>query len=192
MILGITGNSGSGKSHLSQIISKRINAQIIDADEIVKELSEPGNNYYNKIIELFGKQILKENKLNKKQIAQIIYNDSEKRENLNKLTYKYVVEEIKKRVEKSKQKNIIIDAPLLFESSLDKICNKTIAILADFEIKLQRITNRDKIDKKIAKARLDIQPNDEYYKKNADYIIKNNGKIDEAKLEEICTKIGMN
>ena len=100
MILGITGNSGSGKSHLSQIISKRINAQIIDADEIVKELSEPGNNYYNKIIELFGKQILKENKLNKKQIAQIIYNDSEKREKLNKLTYKYVVEEIKKRVEK--------------------------------------------------------------------------------------------
>ena len=192
MILGITGNSGSGKSHLSQIISKRINAQIIDADEIVKELSEPGNNYYNKIIELFGKQILKENKLNKKQIAQIIYNDSEKREKLNKLTYKYVVEEIKKRVEKSKQKNIIIDAPLLFERKLDKIYNKTIAILADFEIKLQRITNRDKIDKKIAKARLDIQPNDEYYKKNADYIIKNNGKIDEAKLEEICTKIGMN
>ena len=79
-----------------------------------------------------------------------------------------------------------------FMENMQQICNKTIAILADFEIKLQRITNRDKIDKKIAKARLDIQPNDEYYKKNADYIIKNNGKIDEAKLEEICTKIGMN
>lgn len=186
MIIGITGNSGSGKSEISKILAKKINAEIIDADEVVKELSEPGSKYYNKIIELFGKEILIENKLNKKQMAEIIYNNSEKREKLNKLTYKYVVEEIKNRAKKSKQKHIIIDAPLLFESGLDKICNTTIAVLADSNIKLERICKRDNLDKKTAKARLDIQAKDEYYIKKANYIIENNGEIDEINLEKIC------
>lgn len=192
MIIGITGNSGSGKSAISKILAKKINAEIIDADEVVKELSEPGSKYYNKIVELFGKEILIENKLNKKQMAEIIYNNSEKREKLNKLTYKYVVEEIKNRVKKLKEKNIIIDAPLLFESGLDKICKFTIAVLADFNIKLERICKRDNLDKETAKARLDIQAKDEYYIKKANYIVENNGEIDEINLEEICIVIGKN
>lgn len=192
MIIGITGNSGSGKSEISKILAKKINAKIIDADEVVKELSEPGTKYYNKIIELFGKEILIENKLNKKQMAEIIYNNSEKREKLNKLTYKYVVEEIKNRAKKLKEKNIIIDAPLLFESGLDKICKFTIAVLADFNIKLERICKRDNLDKETAKARLDIQAKDEYYIKKANYTIKNNRAIDEINLEEICIVIGKN
>lgn len=192
MIIGITGNSGSGKSEISKILAKKINAEIIDADEVVKELSEPGSKYYNKIIELFGKEILIENKLNKKQMAEIIYNNSEKREKLNKLTYKYVVEEIKNRAKKSKQKHIIIDAPLLFESGLDKICNTTIAVLADSNIKLERICKRDNLDKETAKARLDIQVKDEFYIKKANYIVENNGAIDEINLEEICIVIGKN
>jgi len=192
MIIGITGNSGSGKSEISKILSKKINAKIIDADEIVKKISEPGNEYYKKQVELFGKEILIDNKLNRKKIAEIIYNNTEKREALDKLTYKYVVDAIKKEIHLEKEKNIIIDAPLLFESGLNNICNFTIGIIAKKELKLQRICKRDNIDKNIAEARLRIQKDDEFYKKNTDHIMENNGKLDEVNWEEICIKIGKN
>ena len=86
MIIGITGNSGTGKSEISKLLAEKIDAKIINADEVVKELSEKGNEYYEKIVKLFGSSILNNNKLNKPQMAKIIYNNKEKREKLNKLT----------------------------------------------------------------------------------------------------------
>ena len=192
MIIGITGNSGTGKSEISKLLAEKINAKIINADEVVKELSENGNEYYEKIVELFGSSILNNNKLNKPQMAKIIYNNKEKREELNKLTYKYVVEEIKKRAKNSEYKNLIIDAPLLFESGLNKICNITIGVIANMDNKIQRICKRDNIDEETALARLKIQQEDKFYIQKSDYIIQNNEKINEINLEEICTKIGKN
>lgn len=193
MVIGVTGNSGSGKSEISKILSNIINAIIIDADKVVKELYTPGQEYYNKILELFGNKILeKDNKLNRNKIAEIIYNNESEREKLNNLTYKYVVNEIKKRVKKEKNSNIIIDAPLLFESKLDKICDITVAVLAEKNLKINRICARDNIEKETAISRLAIQKEDFYYQEKADYIVTNNGKKDEINLEEICTKIGKN
>lgn len=192
MIIGITGNSGSGKSEITKILEKKINAKIIDADLVVKELSEPGNKYYNKIIELFGKEILMNNVLNKRKIADIIYTNQDKREALNKLTYKYVVDEIKNRIKRNNEEDIIIDAPLLFESGLGEICDFTIGVIADISKKIERICLRDNIDEETAKSRLNIQAKDEFYKAKADYIITNNEKINEINLEDVCTKIGMN
>ena len=190
MIIGITGNSGTGKSEISKILAKKIDAKVIDADEVVKELSENGNEYYAKIVELFGISIVENNKLKKQQIAKIIYNDEEKRKELNKLTYKYVVDEIKKRANNTKYKNIIIDAPLLFESGLDKICNFTIGVIADINKKIRRICRRDNIEPETARERLNIQKEDEFYIQKSDDIIENNEKIDAINWEEICTKIG--
>lgn len=192
MVIGITGNSGTGKSEIAKLLAKKINAKIISADLVAKKLSEPGKIYNEKIINLFGKEISENGIINRKKLANLVYNNSEKREKLNLLTYIYVGNEIKQEVEKSEYKNVIIDAPLLFESGLDKICNYTIAILAENDIKKERICKRDNIEENTAKARLSIQPEDEYYEKRANHIIKNNGKIEEIKLEEICTKIGTN
>ena len=193
MVIGITGNSGSGKSEISKLLSNKINAKIVDADKVVKELYEPGQDYYNKILNLFGKKILdKDNKLNKKKIAEIIYHNENERKKLNNLTYKYVVDEIKTIIKKENNHHLIIDAPLLFESGLDKICDITVAVLANERLKLNRICSRDNIDRSLATARLSIQAKDSYYLKKADYIIKNNGSKNEINLEEICTKIGKN
>lgn len=192
MVIGITGNSGSGKSEVSKILAQKLHAEIVDADEIVRKISEPGNEYYEKQVELFGEEILINNKLNKSKIAEIIYNNTEKRERLNDLTFKYVVIEIKNQAESINGENVILDVPLLFESGLDKMCDFTIGIIAKKEMKIDRISKRDNIDRKTAEARLNIQKSEEYYIKNADYIIENNGQLNEINLEEICTKIGKN
>ena len=190
MVIGVTGNSGSGKSEIARILAQRIDVDIIDADEVVRELSEPEQIYYKEIVKLFGTGILEDELICRPKLAQVIYSNVKMREKLNKLTYKYVVDEIKHRVKTSEK--VIIDAPLLFESKLDKICNFTIGVVADKEAKIERICKRDRISKETAKARLSIQQNDTYYKTKADYIIYNNGELDKINLEEICTRIGMN
>ncbi len=192
MVIGITGNSGTGKSEIAKLLAKKNNAEIINADLVAKKLSEPGNIYNEKIVELFGEEILENKKINRKKLAEIVYNNSQKRELLNNLTYIYVGNEIKHMVKLTKKQNVIIDVPLLFESGLDKICDFTIAVLADEKTKVERICKRDGIDESIAKSRLSIQEKIEYYKTRADYILENNGNLNEINLEEICTKIGKN
>lgn len=192
MVIGITGNSGTGKSEIAKLLAKKINAEIINADLVAKKLSEPGNIYNEKIIELFGEEILENKKINRKKLAEIVYNNSQKRELLNNLTYIYVGNEIKHMVKLTKKQNVIIDVPLLFESGLDKICDFTIAVLADEKTKVERICKRDEIDESVAKERLAIQPEIEYYRNLADYLMGNNGNLNEINLEEICTKIGKN
>ena len=192
MVIGITGNSGTGKSEIAKLLAEKINAEIINADLVAKKLSEPGNIYNEKIVELFGEEILENKKINRKKLADIIYNNSQKRELVNNLTYIYVGNEIKHMVKLIKNQNVIIDAPLLFESGLDKICDFTIAVLADEKTKVERICKRDGIDESVAKERLAIQPEIEYYRNHADYLMGNNGNLNEINLEEICTKIGKN
>ena len=175
-IIGITGSSGSGKTIVSKILSEELKAKTINADEIVKQMQKEDTEYYKKIVELFGVEIVKEdNSLNRRKIAEIIFQDNVKKEKLDKLTFRYVVKEIKEEVKKSKEEYVIIDAPLLIESGLNEICNIIIAVVSEKEEQMKRICKRDNIEKNEAKIRLNSQKGNEFYKTNADYIVENNG-----------------
>lgn len=184
-IIGITGSSGAGKTTICTLLEKQYEAEIIDADKIAKELSKKGNMYFNSIVECFGITILDETgELNRKKLATIIYEDNEKRKILNNLTFKYVVKEIKENINKLKGKElVVIDAPLLFESDLDKLCDIVIGIIAKEEDKINRICKRDNIGKDLAIKRLKIQLNDEYLIQNSDYVIYNDGEIENLENE---------
>lgn len=198
MIIGITGNSGSGKTSISsalgtvpvrQNVAKGtdLNTYIIDADKVVKEMSMPGEVYFKEIVKEFGKDILLENgEIDKSKLASIIFEDEGKREILNSLTFKYVVEEISKRTSLNRNKTVIIDAPLLIESKLSEICDIVISVVADEEIKIKRICLRDNIDEDTAKKRINAQPKNDFYIKNSNLVILNN---DEYSLEKIVEDI---
>lgn len=180
-IIGITGSSGSGKSTAAKILSEEIKAKIINADEIVKQMQKKGNKYFEEIVELFGTEVVQQDYiLNRRKIAEIIFQNEEKKEKLDKITFKYVVEEIKKQVERAKEEYMIIDAPLLIESKLNEICNIVIAVISKKEEQVKRICKRDNIEEKEAKIRLEAQKDNEFYKIHADFIVENNGgKYDE-------------
>lgn len=150
-------------------------------------MSMPGAVYYNEIIKVFGKDVLLENsEINKPKLADIIFNSDEKRDVLNSLTFKYIVDEIKTRADSSKSEIVIIDAPLLIESKLNEICNIVISVIADEDVKLQRICIRDNIDKNIALNRINAQPKNEFYIKNSNLAIINNNN---SNLEKQVTGI---
>lgn len=189
-VIGITGSSGSGKTTVCKIIKKLYNSKILDADKVAKELSNDVNSdYYREMVKLFGKEcLLEDNMLNRKKIAEIIYQDEAKRESLNNLTFNYVVKKMKKDLSEIKDKDlVIIDAPLLYEAGVDKLCDKVIAIIAEKSNKVKRICLRDGIDELFAKKRLLIQNEDDFYINKADYVIYNNKDFKE--LEESIKKV---
>ena len=197
MIIGITGNSGAGKTTVANILAKKIDAEIIDADKIVKEEQKKGKPYYMEIVKNMGEEILLENlDICRKKLATILYKNEEKRNKINEITNKYIVPIIIEKAKKSTKQNIILDVPLLFESGLDKYCDKTISVLAEEKIKIERIHLREKIERDTIIQRLNIQAKNEYYIKKSDYIIENNNKDLEGKVEgvwkNICTNHGKN
>jgi dephospho-CoA kinase len=175
-VLGITGSSGSGKTTISDILRLQ-GIDVIDSDKVAKKMAEPNSPYLNDIEAVFSKDILLEDgNLNRKKLAQIIYNDKEALKKLNDITFNHVVQEILKKLKdfESQGKEIVgMDVPLLFESGLDKHCTIVIAVTANDDLKIEKICERDNISREVAIKRLKIQHPDDYYVERADIEIKN-------------------
>lgn len=191
-IIGITGNSGSGKSTISKMVQDKCNGIVIDADKIARNMACADSNYLKEIANVFGTDVISNNKLDRKKMADIIFNDKIQKEKMDKITFKYVVNEIKLRINLAKEQYdcIILDVPLLFESKLNEICDYTIGVIAKEEDKICRICKRDNINREKAIQRINSQPSDEFYINNCDYII-NNSNIEEisVKVNEMLTKL---
>ena len=192
-VLGITGSSGSGKSSVCNIIKKMHNIEIIDADKVVKELQDNKTTYYEKIVESFGQEILLDNELiNRKILAEKIFADENEKEKLDKLTFKYVVDEIRNRIEALRIENleyIVVDAPTLIEANMMDMFDKIIVVTAEESIKLDRICKRDEISKEQAIKRLMSQHDDSFYIKYADFIISNDDENIENKVKAVLEEI---
>ena len=127
------------------------------------------------MVKQFGQEILLENKeINRPQLAQIIFSDNQKREELNKITYAHIAKKIKEEAKKETQKIVIIDAPLLIETKLNEICDIVVSVIANESTKIERICKRDNVDKKTAKQRLNSQLAEDTYIKNSNYVLINN------------------
>lgn len=195
MIIGITGSSGAGKSTICEILQKTYKVKIINADKIAKKLSSKGTSYIKDIIEKFGNNIVDETgELRRKKLAEIIYNNSEKRKLLNNCTFKYIRKEIEDQINKTiNGVTIIIDAPLLFECELEKLCDKVIGVISQKELQIERIIERDSINYEQAQKRLNAQEDNEFYIKKCDVIIENNNNISfiEKEIKNIADKYGI-
>ena len=194
MIIGITGSSGAGKSTVCEILEAYYKVTIINADKVARKLSKRGTNYVIDIISKFGKSIVDENgELKRRKLAEIIYNDPKKREELNKCTFKYIKKEIERQIKKAQADTIIIDAPLLFESELNKICDKVIGVISNRELQIERIVARDDIDYEDAEKRLNAQQTNEFYMNKCDAIIENNNNLKSIKenVEKIAKTYGI-
>ena len=190
MIIGITGSSGAGKTTVCKLLAEKYNIKIIDADDIARKLSKECTDYVKDIVKEFGNDIVDEKgRLRRKKLAEIIYLDKEKREQLNQCTFKFIKKEIEVQIKKANEEIIVIDAPLLFECELDKMCDKIIGVVSKKKLQLDRIIERDNVGYEHATMRLKAQPDDAFYKRKCDIIIKNNGNIEDLKKQIECLQL---
>ncbi|MBR4874468.1 MAG: dephospho-CoA kinase [Clostridia bacterium] len=177
-IIGITGPSGAGKSIVSKAF-KDIGARVLDTDLTARKIVEIGKPAYNEIREFFGEDVIDErNEINRKALAKIVFNSPEALHKLNTITHKYIEEEIKEEIKNAKEYIIVIDAPALFESGIDKMCDKIICVTAEKNVRKIRIMSRDNLEETSAEERINAQKEDEFYITKSDYHIENNDNED--------------
>ncbi len=174
-IIGICGGSGSGKSTFCAALEKN-GAVIIDADKAAREITVKGSPVLKKLSEVFGEDILDENgELKRRELASRAFSSEENTRILTEITNPAIIDLCRERAEKAaaEGKNVIIDAPLLFSSGLNAICDKTVFITAPDSVRIKRIMKRDGISEAEAEKRLSAQKNEMKLNENADVIIEN-------------------
>jgi len=193
LVIGVTGNIGSGKTTVSRILEK-YGAYVINADKIAKEVLLKGGPGYKDTLEFFGEGILQENgEIDRKKLGDIVFSDKEKLIVLNGTTHKHVLRKIDEEINKIRQEKshriVCLDVPLLFESGLDEVCDVTWVVDAAEEVKLRRVMERDKMDLEAARARLKSQTPSDVIRQKADRVIDNDAGYDELEVlivEEIA------
>jgi len=187
-ILGLTGASGSGKSRLAELLARR-GAAILDADKIYHEIVSHPSRCVDELAAEFGKSVLTcDGALNRAALAPLVFCGGELQKSrlakLNEITHRHVRGEFVQKIEEHRKKGsrfLVLDVPLLFEAGMDSLCHTTVAVLADREVRLARIMKRDGIDRARAEARIDAQPQDDFYRTRSTFTVHNSG--DESALE---------
>lgn len=182
IIVGLTGPTGSGKSS-STAVARRMGIRVLDCDEYARLAVLPGSEGLAALVKAFGEEILaNDGSLNRKALAKIAFSSPAGTQKLNDTILPHITALVKKEIEG--EDRVILDAPTLFESGIDKICYKTIAVLADKEIRIKRIIQRDKLTLTEAQTRISAGKNDDFYKQRADFVLYNNAD-NQSFLEEI-------
>lgn len=183
LIIAITGGIACGKSYCTDFL-KRQGLTVIDADKISHEITAPGGAAIPKIRAEFGdKAINADGSMNRKYIADIVFNDSQKLETLNKLLHPLIYDillDTAKAFALQGKTIIMMDIPLLYETDMQNIADRVICCACSQNKQLERLMLRDNISKDQALMRIGAQLPICDKIRNADYVIDTNGTFEQT------------
>ena len=179
-IIGITGGTGAGKTTALNAAGD-LGGLALDCDEIYHELLSNNKELKAELIGNFP-NILSDGEIDRKKLGKLVFNDPSALLKLNKITHKYVDEDVERLIKTwaaDGGKFVAIDAIALLESDIFRKCDVVVGITASEEIRVKRITQRDGIDTSLAQRRINAQKPDSFFIKNCDYILHNSYDIPE-------------
>ena len=181
--IGLTGGIASGKTTVSDCF-KKIGTKVIDADVISHEVTEPSGSAFEEILSEFGSEILDEKGLiNRKKMRAIIFDDQSQKKILEEIIHPKVRDEMFKRINKSDDHYLIVSVPLLVETGMNRIMDRTLLVDCSEDTQIKRLMHRDKITLNEARAILKNQASRSDREKIADDLIVNEKNVTLIELE---------
>lgn len=176
-VIGLTGGIGAGKSTVTDYLREQ-GYFVIDADAIAHQITEKGSPALKKIALCFGAEVLYEDgSLNRKKLAAFVFNDEEKKRQLEQLTTVEVVYIIKNQLDDLRRDGkldiVFVDAPLLFETGADQLTDMVWLVDADLEARISRVMDRDRASREAVVSRVQNQMDSSEKKKLSAEIIDN-------------------
>jgi len=180
----LTGGIATGKSTVADCLM-HLGFCVIDADTIAHKILEE---QYQTIIKMFGKDVVKDNHIDRKALGAIVFEDITKKKQLEALLHPLIFDEIERlaKIEDAKQKPYFVDIPLFFETKRYPI-DKVLVVYANREEQLKRVMKRDGYTKQEAQKRIDSQIDIEEKKQKATYVIDNSENKEH--LQSFCETI---
>lgn len=185
MIIGLTGSIASGKSTIANMI-REYHIPIVDADLIARQVVEKGTPTLQKIVETFGEVVLTEDgNLNRPKLGEVIFNNEEKRLQLNAIIHPAIREEMLNQRDAyiAEGRHVVMDIPLLFESKLQHFVEKVLVVTVSPEVQLQRLMARNSLTEEEAKTRIASQLPLSEKEAGADAVIYNDGTVEESQQQ---------
>ena len=177
LVLGITGGSGSGKSQVCKLLAS-MGAYIIDADEIGHQITSR-EDVLREIEVAFGRGVIREDgTLDRKALGEKVFTSKEALETLNIITHKKIYDEIERMLAESNSEIVAIDAAILKTTRIRSLCDFIVAVVAPQNQRVRRIIQRDHLTEESALNRINSQPTDAQYAHGVDFVILNNGNVE--------------
>ncbi|MCT4375633.1 dephospho-CoA kinase [Leuconostoc suionicum] len=192
LTIGLTGGIATGKSTVSALL-RQAGFPIVDADIVAREVVEPGTPTLEKIKLAFGPGIIDNGVLNRRKLGQIVFEDGAQLKKLNDIMQPAISSAMADKINFWRLQNVpilVLDVPLLFERDYDKnkSVDKIIVVTANEEMQLSRLENRDQLSNMEARNRVKAQLPMSQKIARADYVIDNNGRIEELQ-EQVAVLI---
>ncbi len=176
MIVGLTGGVGSGKSTVLEIF-RELGCRIISADDIAHDILRKNKKVYNAILEEFGEGVLSRDKsISRKKLGGVVFADKKKRKKLESITLPVIISGLNKilALERMKKGIFVAEVPLLFETGMADLFDRTVVVWVMRKIAIKRLRERDKLTLEDAGRRIEAQMPLTKKKRLADYVINNN------------------
>ena len=186
-IIGITGGTGCGKTTALNELERR-GALLIDCDAVYHRMLETDRPMLDEIEKYFPGAVI-DGKLDRKALGAVVFTDEEALRDLNIITHRHINLEIRRILREHAMNGgtlAAIDAIELFSSGLAKRCTATIGVIADREVRIDRIMRRDGISREYAMMRVNAQRPNEYFIQKCSHVLENNGSQEE--FIEKCRK----
>ncbi|MCI6513004.1 MAG: dephospho-CoA kinase [Coprococcus catus] len=184
-VYGITGGAGTGKSEVIKMLQQNFGGCVIMSDEVARELMQKGNISYQLIVEYFGRDILMDDgEIDRKKLADHVFNNKEALEKLNSMTHPYVKDEIRKLIAEAEASGecrfVALESAILLECGYEDICDEFWYVYTKPEIRRQRMKEtRNYSDEKVDSVMRNQQP-DEVFFEQCSFVIKNNTTLSDV------------
>jgi dephospho-CoA kinase len=180
-LVGLTGGIGSGKSTVAARLAEH-GVPVVDADQVAREIVEPGEPALADLVAHFGERILTEDgRLDRAGLAAIAFADDEQRQALNAITHPRIGERLLARLqalEESGEPLVVLDHPLLIEGDPTGRVDTIVVVLAPEEVRVRRLVDQRGLDEDDVRARMRAQVDDDARRAAADHVVENDGDLE--------------